>query len=130
MNYERKEVALEDLELKVEGDTAGTFSGYASTFGKVDLQNEIVEAGAFARSLTKSGGQYPLLWQHNHDEPIGSITAQENSRGLFVRGKLVLGVSKAKDAYELLKEKLLTGMSIGFRVIKDGWRDRVRHLKE
>src|SRR2546428_13225126 len=120
MDYERKEVELEDLELKTEGDTAGTFSGYASTFGKVDLQNEIVEAGAFARSLTKSGGVYPLLWQHDRAEPIGSVTAEERSRGLYIKGKLALGVAKAADAYELLREKIITGLSIGFQVVQDG----------
>ena len=37
----------------VEAD--GTFEGYASLFGKVDLGRDVVEPGAFAGSLAKRG---------------------------------------------------------------------------
>ena len=38
-----------------EVETDGTFSGYASLFGKVDLGKDVVERGAFARSLRTRG---------------------------------------------------------------------------
>ncbi len=61
-----------DLVLdKVEPD--GTFSGYASLFGKVDLGKDVVERGAFANSLRARGAAgIRMLFQHDPGEPIGA----------------------------------------------------------
>lgn len=116
---------------------AGMFVGYASVFGKRDLQDEIVEAGAFARSLERAskdyrGGKFPLLWQHDQGEPIGSFEAEEDGKGLKIKGTLLLDISRGKDAYSLLKSGTINGLSIGYRVVKDELdRDNgTRKLKE
>ena len=49
-----------------------TFAGYASTFGNVDLGNDIVEKGAFVESLRNRIPK--LLFQHDMREPIGIFT--------------------------------------------------------
>lgn len=124
---DRAEFAVKEL------DEAGTFVGYASVFGKKDLDNEIVEAGAFKRTVDRKKGKFPILWQHNRDEPIGIIEgAEEDEKGLKIRGRLSMGVSRARDAYALLKDGVVKGLSIGFRVIKDEWdkTSGVRRLKE
>jgi|TARA_R110000824_G_scaffold190282_2_gene371737 HK97 family phage prohead protease len=107
------------IELKEDKDQEGVFIGHASVFNKRDLQDEIVEPGAFKRTLNRKKGKFPLLWQHDKSEPIGMIEAEEDGRGLKVKGTLALGVQRAKDALELLRAKIVTGMSIGFRVVKD-----------
>ena len=57
-----------------------------------------------------------LLSQHKTDEPIGIFTEVfEDSKGLFVRGKLALGTQKGRETYELMKLGAIDGMSIGFR---------------
>lgn len=58
-----------------------------------------------------------LLWQHQWEEPIGVIeTLFEDARGLFVRGKLLMDVARAREAHALLKAGVLRGMSIGYNV--------------
>jgi phage head maturation protease len=65
------EVKFAPVDLKsVEAD--GTFSGYASIFGEVDLGQDLVMPGAFHESLRLRGVQgVKLLFQHDPNEPIG-----------------------------------------------------------
>ena len=98
----------------------GTFSGYASLFGAVDLAKDMVERGAFAKSLrTRGAAGIRMLFQHDPSEPIGHwLEIREDQRGLFVKGKLAKGVLRAKETLELMREGALDGLSIGFRTIK------------
>jgi HK97 family phage prohead protease len=111
-------------------DEAGKFSGLASTFGNLDLQNDIVDQGAFTKSLMESNSGFPLLWQHDLRNPIGVVTAKETARGLEVTGELALEVQKATEAYSLLRKGIVKGLSIGFDVVKQAFKDGVRHLQE
>lgn len=99
----------------------GTFMGYASVFGALDSQNEIVATGAFRRTLAgwKERLSAPaMLWMHDPTMPIGLwLSLVEDKNGLAVEGKLALGTQKGKEAYELLKLGALTGLSIGYRVV-------------
>ncbi len=102
-------------------DGNGVFSGYASVFGELDQQNEIVAAGAFARTLAKSRRQNTvpaMLWMHDPTQPIGLWqSVREDANGLVVEGKLALRTQKGGEAYELLRLGALTGLSIGYRVV-------------
>lgn len=99
----------------------GTIIGYASVFGALDSQNEIVAAGAFRRSLagwSAKGSAPAMLWMHDPTMPIGLwVTLSEDKNGLAVEGRLALSTQKGREAYELLKMGALTGLSIGYRVI-------------
>lgn len=116
------------LEVKADGE-AGEFSGYGSVFGNVDSYGDRIEAGAFSGSLATRMPK--LVWQHDLYQPIGKwVEAKEDDRGLFLRGKLSLGVEKGREAYELMKDGALDGLSIGYRTkaaVNDG---NVRILKE
>lgn len=108
---------------KVERD--GTFCGYASLFGKADLANDVVEAGAFSRAIRLRGTSgIRMLFQHDPGEPIGTwLDIAEDERGLLVRGRLTPGVAKAGEVLELMRAGALDGLSIGFRTVrarKDG----------
>lgn len=108
---------------KVERD--GTFCGYASLFGKADLANDVVEAGAFSRAIRLRGTSgIRMLFQHDPAEPIGTwLDIAEDERGLLVRGRLTPGVAKAGEVLELMRAGALDGLSIGFRTVrarKDG----------
>lgn len=101
----------------VEDD--GTFVGYASVFGVEDWYGDIVEPGAFEDSIAKhkaSGFFPPILWQHNPKQPIGKHTKiEEDEHGLLIHGKLLIDtVAQAKEAYSLLVEKVIRGISIGY----------------
>lgn len=110
------------LDVKAISDT-GAFEGYGSVFGVVDSYNEVVEAGAFTTSLAdaaKKGRKVKMLWQHDPWQPIGVWDAMaEDKKGLHVKGRLLKDVSpRAAEAYGLLKEGALDGLSIGYRTIE------------
>ena len=105
------------FELKRLADT-GEIEGFASTYD-LDHGGDQVVLGAFAKSLSAKADGLPMLWSHNVDEPIGKWDAlTENARGLHVKGRLLLGVSKAREVYELLREKVVSGLSIGYKTIR------------
>jgi HK97 family phage prohead protease len=119
------------FELKSLKDD-GTFEGYGSVFGVKDSYDEIVSHGAFAESLAahKAAGTMPaMLWQHRSGEPVGIYTEMvEDSIGLKVSGQLALKTSRGAEAYELLKMKAISGLSIGFVTREDSY-DRVTGIR-
>ena len=130
MARERKFAGLRIADV----DRDGTFSGYASVFGRVDLGREIVERGAFVESIDRRGaGGIRMLFQHDPAQPIGTWQQiKEDARGLYVVGRLAPGVSKASEVLELMRNKAIDGLSIGFRTIqstKDA-RTGVRHIRK
>jgi HK97 family phage prohead protease len=102
----------------VEAD--GTFSGYASVFGKTDLGRDMVMPGAFGASLAKRGSTgVKMLFQHDPNEPIGVwLDVHEDSRGLFVHGKLTTEVARAREVLSLMRAGALDGLSIGYRTVR------------
>jgi HK97 family phage prohead protease len=110
---EHKSVAF---ELKKEPDEDGVFEGYASVFGVVDQGMDVVERGAFTKSLG-SGRNVKMLWQHDSAQPIGVFDVmQEDERGLFVRGRLLKGIRQSEEAMVLMRNGAIDSMSIGYRV--------------
>jgi len=114
-------------------DRIGRFEGYASVFNTVDRGNDLILPGAFRRSLSDRGvGGVKLLWQHDPKEPVGVLDdIFEDHRGLFIRGRLILDVARAREAYRLLSAGALDGLSIGFHTLQsDQGTDGVRTLGE
>ena len=105
-------------EIKADENQDGTFEGYGSVFNNTDLGNDVIKSGAFTKSLAERGNKgVKLLYQHKSDMPIGVFDEiVEDSHGLRVKGRLALGTTAGRDAYELLKMGALDGLSIGFRV--------------
>jgi len=117
MQLERRALAFELKDV----EESGTFAGYGAVFGNVDLGRDLVTRGAFSDTLSawRTKNKWPrMLWQHNMREPIGVWTEmREDDYGLFVRGKLTLKVVKAAEAYALLQDGAIDGLSIGYRAI-------------
>ena len=114
----------------------GMFEGYASVFGNKDLGNDVVEKGAFMRSLRRKGAKkIKMLYQHDTKEPIGVFDqVKEDEDGLYVKGRLAMGTQKGKEVYELMKMGAIDGLSVGYRVDAKGYdydkRKKYRRLKE
>lgn len=102
-----------------------TFEGYASTFGNIDLGDDVVMPGAFEetiKELEAKGGNLPVLWQHNHDQPLGIFTEmKEDSKGLFVKGRLPKDDSLVSGrVIPQMKVGSINQMSIGYSCWGDG----------
>jgi HK97 family phage prohead protease len=127
-----------DFALKVDDlSDQGTFTGYGSIFGNVDSYGEVVEPGAFAKSLSRHAKEKTLplmLWQHDTREPIGVWEdLSEDTKGLKGNGRLVLETSRGSEVHALLKAGAVRGLSIGYRIIKaepDTNNNAVLRLKE
>lgn len=93
----------------------GKFSGYAAIFNTPDIMGERIAPGAFKDALAKRNYTMPLLMSHDSAQPIGIFTKiQEDSKGLYVEGELNLDTRAGSEAYSLLKQGALTGLSIAF----------------
>jgi uncharacterized protein len=111
-------------------DEAGKFSGLASVYGNVDLGGDVVMPGAFAKSLADRGHEIPILFQHDMRQPVGLGKLKDTSQGLEIQGQLVLEVAKAREAYSLLKARVLRGLSFGYDTVKSDIQAGVRYLRE
>lgn len=109
------------LQVKAAEDASGkrVFTGTATT-PSTDRSGDIVEPGGAEFSLP-----LPLLWQHNSSDPIGWVTsATVKSTGIEIVGEIanVEEAGSLKDrldlAWQMLKAKLVQGLSIGFNSIE------------
>lgn len=120
LEKKRLQVALNLKSIQKDG----VFAGYASVFDVLDQHQDIVQKGAFAETLKTRSRDIKLLWQHRQDEPIGVIDEIfEDKHGLYVRGRLLLDLQRAREAYALMKEGAIGGLSIGYSPIKYAYKD-------
>jgi len=117
-------------------NATGELVGYASVFGNVDSDGEIIDRGAFRTSLSSNRGIVPILWQHDRTQPVGWATsAEEDSYGLKVAGRLMMDCEAGRRAHSYLKTASTAGgqagLSIGFTVPSGGsyFKDGVRHFQ-
>lgn len=123
------------FEIKFAADDApaGSFEGYGAVFGNIDSHGDVIEPGAFAKSLLdreRAGrGLPPMYKMHgavtgNRTDPVGVWEAMsEDANGLHVKGRLVgLDTEQGKWTYAQMREGALKGLSIGYRVPPSGSR--------
>lgn len=105
-----------NIKFNFSSSDEGEIKGYASIFNVVDQHNDIILKGAFDDLTHKN---IKFLWQHKPEEPIGVISElKEDDQGLFFKAKLLLDLPIAKTAYNLIKNKAISGVSIGFKPTK------------
>lgn len=117
-----KEYKAFKFEFK-EVSEEGKFEGYASTFGNLDLGNDIVAVGAFSKTIAINRGVVPILDSHDPTAQIGwNESAKEDSKGLKVSGRLDLNIQKARERHSLMNSAkelgAKMGLSIGYVAIK------------
>ena len=95
-------------------------SGYASVFNRRDLSGDIVRRGAFSASLLKMKmPALPMLLGHETSEPIGVWDRIfEDRHGLFVSGRIFTQEPRADRTAKMVRERALTGLSIGYRAVR------------
>lgn len=121
------------FELESADEKTGEFSGYASVFGNVDDGGDIVDKGAFSKTIVEDFARIKILSQHDQCElPIGKpIELREDDKGLYIRGK-ISNTQKGRDIQTLLKDGVLNELSIGYNAIdyEIDEENHVRHLKQ
>lgn len=107
------------LEIKAVSDDERIIEGIAST-PSPDRAGDVVEPMGAKFSLPM-----PLLWQHNHGEPVGFVEyAEPTAKGIKFRARIVKvdepGELKnlVDRAWQSVKSQLVRGVSIGFKALK------------
>lgn len=132
---------FEVIECKQDGDdgetqaTPGSFRGLASVFGNEDLQGEVVDKGAFRKTIKANSGRVRLLKNHDRDQFLGVAVLRETDEGLSVDPGVInvdkqLGADTFSDMRFSLLNKLPMEMSIGFNIIDEKVVDDVIHLRQ
>src|SRR5688572_14789815 len=120
------------FELK-ELSEDGTFTGIASVYGVEDLGGDVIDKGAFTKTITENP-TIPILWQHDRREVIGEGSVKEWQGKLMLTAKLDMADPVATKAHAKMKAKLIKGLSIGFSAIKSSWAElegrMIRHIQE
>ena len=116
-----------NVEVRSESDDSRTVRGYAAVYNQEtvigDYFREKIASGAFARSLSEN--DIRACWNHNMDLPIGrstngSLRLREDDRGLAFELDLP-DTNTGRDAYELIRTGVVSGVSFGFSVRKETW---------
>ena len=116
------------FEVKSIDDEKNIFEGYASVFRNVDSYGDIVEPGAFTKTIQERGDKVKVLWQHDPYTPIGkAVHLEEDNHGLYVKAQIFDTVA-GQDAMKLIKGGVIDELSIGYRTIKDEW-DKERNAR-
>jgi HK97 family phage prohead protease len=70
------------------------------------------------------------LFNHDPDTVIGLVKLSDSPTGLRVIGVLNLEVARAREVWALLKQRAITGLSIGYNVVRSTFKNGARHLEE
>jgi HK97 family phage prohead protease len=156
MEMERKTFPFE-LEEKGLDLEQGTFAGYAAVCGNLDDGGDIVDYGAFAKTIQERGPDSPrnrlkVFRYHDFMTPIGKIieirevprgkmpkpvleTHPGITGGLFVKGQ-ISHTPAGEEVLTLMRDTVVDEMSIGYDAVKEAFDEeqegetRIRHLKE
>jgi HK97 family phage prohead protease len=134
MDWECKDCKF---ELKEADKTKGEFTGFASVYNNTDLGGDIIRAGAFTRTIRANGGEVPLLWSHNMQQPIGAAKIEDHERGLKVRGKIAIDTPTGAWIHKLMHplgdqfaRAPIRGLSFGYETVKHIFEGEARVLQE
>lgn len=106
---------FEICETKQEDDGRLRISGWAAYFGNIDSYGDIIEPGAFSKTLIERNGRIAFCYQHDIWNPIGKIELiEERDKGLWI--DVLISVAE-DDIKTKVKEGILKEMSIGYRTI-------------
>lgn len=130
---ERRDMLVQDLELRVDGDTgAPTVEGYAAVFNSLSEVlfewdagkfREKIKPGAFARSLREQNVQ--LLVEHA-DLPLATTAARtlelrEDDHGLYFRSVLDASDPDVQRLIPKIRRGDMNKCSFGFVPMREKW---------
>lgn len=113
-----KNIQFKNFQIKEhKADESGNLiiTGYGAVFGNIDSYRDVIEKGAFAKTLVERKGRIAFAYQHDIWNPIGKIQEiKEDDHGLWI--KVMLSAAD-QDIQTKVKEGILSEMSIGYRTI-------------
>jgi HK97 family phage prohead protease len=101
----------------------GIVSGYFAVFGNKDLDGDVIEPGAFTKTVMERGPQgkqlIKYLLDHDKNKVVAKITnLYEDNKGLRYEAKIGTH-SAGQDFQKMIESELINQHSFGFRTIKE-----------
>tara|TARA_Y100001937_G_scaffold47403_1_gene66427 strand:- start:15 stop:725 length:711 start_codon:yes stop_codon:yes gene_type:complete len=124
-------VLFKQGEISDVDEKLGIVKGYGSVFGNVDSDNDVIEKGAYARTIKNNGKRVKYLYQHDITKPIGKMRElYEDDKGLAFVAE-VPKTTFGKEVLELMAFEVLDENSVGIMPVKKDFKeDGVRVISE
>ena len=121
-----KQGQISDIDEKL-----GIVKGYGSVFGNKDSDNDIIEKGAYRRTIKNNGSRVKYLYQHDITKPIGKMKElYEDEKGLVFVAE-VPKTTFGNEVLELMKYGVIDENSVGIMPVKKDYdEDGIRVIKE
>lgn len=102
------------VQLKAKAEE-GRYEGYFSVFDVVDLGDDVIHSGAFARTLQRRGAKIKAFFAHDWAKIIGpNPVCREDEFGLWVEGRCTMDGFWGHEAWVLMRDGALAEGSIGY----------------
>ena len=124
---------LTSLEVKSVDPEERTITGYAATFGNLDLNGDVIDKKAFVKTLSeKSPSDIAVFVGHNSSMlPVGiPVEMRTDDKGLYTKTRIFktqAGDDLLQTARELSAAGQPLGMSIGFQTRDSKWQTKDGH---
>lgn len=121
--------SFKDVDLKRR-----TVTGYLSHFGSRDYDGDIIEKGAYSKTIQERGPRgaklIKFLLDHDKKKAIGVFTElKEDSTGLYYEAKV--GTHNAgEDFVKMVESEIINQHSIGFNIINEHQKGNDNHITE
>jgi len=129
---DRKILAVTDGKMGDAG--AGSFAGYASLFGVMDSQQDVVLKGAYTDTIPQFLERGFIAWGHDWLDPVATIrTATEDDKGLYLEADFHSDPASQQArtrTLERLQRGKFVGLSIGYSVADAEFTESARLLKQ
>ena len=112
-----------DIGFKDADTRQGIVTGYFAMFGNKDLDGDIIERGAFAKTISERGPNgkqlIKYLLDHDKNKVVAKITnLMEDEKGLYYEARIG-SHSAGQDFLKMIESDLINQHSFGFRTIKE-----------
>lgn len=117
------EVKSVSVEFKAEAE--GIITAYAAVFGTTDSYGDVIQRGAFAKTIAERKDKIKVLVNHDGWSrlPVGKpISMEEDSYGLLTATKMS-ATQMGQDIYILATEGAISELSIGYYALKASYPD-------
>lgn len=123
------------MEVEDFDDSKGIIKGYASVFGNVDSDGDVMSKSAYNKTLKENGHRVKYCWQHNMLDPIAKmkeLTVDE--QGLMFVAEFPMKSSYCREKYERIKGGVVEENSVGIGIVnaqksEDGKYNELKEVK-
>ena len=125
------------MEIKsngIVGEVNGrVVTGYLASFGNKDSDDDIIEKGAFSKTIAERMPDMFFLNQHKWNQPLAKfVVLREEEKGLYFETTPIVETSYGNDVIELYKNGIVAQHSIGFSTVLSEVEQKtgIRNIKE